>query len=123
MRFFMAFIILLMASAVSAQESTISKQQWLTYMQEKLPAAFCEGKQYFRQCFRVAESECLRVASNATRVCLGSNQDKIPNVLVQPRDGSHWGGIVGECAGNAYEASLLEKRIDSEKCNDVKNWI
>ena len=123
MRYFMVLIVLSMASLAFAQETTISKQAWINGMQEKLPVAFCQEKQYFRQCFTVSEGECLRVASNATRVCLGNKQDQFPDVLVQPKDGSHWGGIVGECAGNAYEAALLEKRINSDKCNDVNNWI
>lgn len=123
MRYFLTLIIISMASLAFAQESTISRQAWINGMQDKLPAAFCQEKQYFRQCFTVTETECLRVASNATTVCLGSKQKEIPDELVQPKDGSHWGGIVGECAGNAYEAALLEKRINSDKCNDVNNWI
>jgi hypothetical protein len=123
MRLFLILIIISAASLAFAEDNTISKEAWLDGMQNKLPAAFCEEKQYFRQCFTVTETECLKVASNATRMCLGSKQDNIPDVLVQPKDGAHWGGIVGECAGNAYETAIIQKRINSDRCNDANNWI
>jgi hypothetical protein len=38
-------------------------------------------------------------------------------------DGRQWGGVVGGCAGEAYEISLINRRIDSDRCNDAKNWM
>jgi len=106
-----------------AQENVVNKQEWIAHMQKALPPAFCEEKQYFRQCFKVTQQECLDTTAAVTRQCINKKENDIPEVLVQPRDGSHWGGIVGECAGDAYEKKLLDRRIDSDRCNDVKNWI
>jgi hypothetical protein len=115
--------LLIVASSAFGQGNTVSSQDWIEGMQDKLPAALCQEKQYFRQCFRITEKECLSVAENATRMCLAGKKNEIPPVLVQPNDGRNWGRIIGECAGDAFETALKNKRIDSDKCNDVKNWI
>lgn len=100
----------------------VPKEAWLNAMSTQLPAAFCSASQYFRQCFTVTAVECEEVAASATRICINANKAKIPSTLVQPKDGSHWGYVIGECAGSAYETSLLKKRVNSEKCRDPKNW-
>jgi len=66
--------------------------------------------------------ECEETALSATRICLRKYGAEIPNVLNQPRDGTHWGRIVGSCVGEAYEMTLMQKRIDNAKCNDISNW-
>ena len=124
MRYLLAAAFILSISALSwAEENIVNKQEWTAHMQKALPNAFCEENQYFRQCFKVTQQECLDAASTITRQCLDKNKDDMPEILVQPRDGSHWGGIVGACAGDAYDARLLDKRISSDKCNDAENWI
>jgi len=50
------------------------------------------------------------------------NRDKIPNTLIQPKDGTHWGTIIGVCAGEAYELALIKKRISNKKCDNGENW-
>ncbi len=100
----------------------VAKEDWLGSMKSALPVAFCQSQQYFRQCFEVTATECEDVAAASTRVCLKQFEDQIPNVLVQPKDGTHWGTKVGECAGKAYEATLSKKRISNSRCNDLNNW-
>lgn len=117
------FCLFVSTLAFSAHAVEVSKSDWIKAMSTALPTAFCNSKQYFRQCFKVTAQECEETAASATRICLSSNKDKIPSTLVQPKDGTHWGTIIGECAGTAYEASLIEKRIDSKKCNNVANWL
>jgi len=107
---------------LSAQAQQVSKKDWMNAMSTALPTAFCNSHQYFRQCFKVSAEECEETAISATRVCLNKNEKAIPNTLSQPKDGSHWGRVVGSCAGEAYEIALLKKRINNEKCNDVNNW-
>jgi hypothetical protein len=125
MRYFLIIVaVVVAASSISwAEDNTIGKQAWIEHMQNALPKAFCEQKQYFRQCFRVSEQECLTTASTVTNMCLNKLKAQFPEVFYQPQDGSNWVGKVGECAGDAYEQSLLDKRINTEYCNDVKNWI
>jgi len=115
--------VLMLFSLSWGQDNTISKKEWIDYMQEALPKAFCDDKQYFRQCFKVMKQECMNTARAATRMCLNSKAAEIPEILVQPRDGSHWSSKVGECAGDAYENAIIDKRINSAKCNDPKNWV
>ena len=91
-------------------------------MSTVLPTVFCQANQYFRQCFDVSQAECKETALSATRVCLQKYKDKIPDTLVQPKDGTYWGRIVGSCAGEAYELTLRKKRIGNQKCNDPNNW-
>lgn len=116
-----AFLFLLPLS-FSIQADQISKQDWISAMSTVLPTAFCDANQYFRQCFKVTAQECEETAASATRICLNKNKDKIPAVLNQPQDGTHWGTIIGGCAGEAYEITLIKKRISNTKCNDPANW-
>ena len=117
------FYVFLALFSLTAQSVEVSKTVWVEAMQSALPAAFCAPDQYFRQCFKVSAKECEATAASTTRACLKNNQNKIPALLKQPSDGQHWGTIIGQCAGAAYEVSLLKKHIDSEKCRDPKHWI
>ena len=114
----MAFIIL----PISAQALEVSKSEWIKGMSTVLPTAFCNSNQYFRQCFSVTAEECEETAASATRICLSKNDENIPDILVQPKDGTLWGTVIGKCAGEAYEITLIKKRLNNEKCNDISNW-
>jgi len=107
---------------LTANAVEVSKSDWYNGMSTALPTAFCNSSQYFRQCFSVSAQECEETAASATRVCLNKNDKDIPSTLVQPKDGTHWGTIIGTCAGEAYEITLSKKRISNTKCNDVSNW-
>jgi len=111
----------LISTFVNAQE--VTKKQWVSGMKTVLPAHFCQQSQYFRQCFDVTVTECEEVAASSTRICLSELDNQIPNVLVQPKDGTYWGTKVGECAGTTYESVLRQKRISNSKCNDISNWL
>jgi hypothetical protein len=113
------FVLLISASANSGE---VSKEVWINSMSTALPNAFCQPDQYFRQCFDVSQAECEETAMSATKMCLQKYKDKIPNTLIQPKDGAYWGRIVGSCAGETYETTLLKKRISNKRCNDPNNW-
>jgi hypothetical protein len=100
----------------------IAKQDWIEALRTALPGGFCAPEEYFRQCFTVTEDECLSAARLATKSCLAELEDKIPAKLVQPEDGTEWGGKVGSCAGMAFERQLTKKRKNTKKCNDASNW-
>ena len=100
----------------------ISKDMWIVQMKTVLPQHFCSSEQYFRQCFNVQESQCKMVAADTTNACLKQYEGRIPAILKQPADGTHWGQQVGMCAGNAYEVALLKQKINSAKCNNPNNW-
>lgn len=114
---------LLLLSSFSVHAQEVAKERWMEAMTTALPMAFCNSAQYFRQCFEVTAPECEETAISATRVCLLKYQQDIPPTLMQPRDGTHWGQILGKCAGEAYETSLINKRISSDKCNNPGNWM
>ena len=82
-----------------------------------LPVAFCAPAQYFRQCFSVSAVECEETSASAVRVCLAKYDADIPALLVQPKDGTRAGQIVGECAGNAYEVDRKSTRLNSSHRN------
>jgi hypothetical protein len=96
-----------------------SKKRWISEMSEKLPGELCKEGTYFRECFRVDRAECEKVAQRTTDKCLEQYRSQIPRILKQPRDGRHWGGKVGACAGTAYEKQLLHKRHITPKCAQV----
>jgi len=60
--------------------------------------------------------------SSAARVCLKKYKSEIPELLNQPKDGTRWGVIIGECAGNSFEIGLLKKKIDSDECKNSDKW-
>jgi hypothetical protein len=91
-------------------------------MTTTLPVVFCNANSYFRQCFAVTIQECEKTSASATRVCLNKNKNKMPNILHQPEDGTYWGKIIGKCAGEAYEISLIDKRINNNECDNLDNW-
>ena len=110
--------LLLLASSVYAE---VSRDAWIESMKTALPTAFCQSHQYFRQCFQVTQQECVDTASAAALSCLERNKSQMPAVFTR-EDGRQWGGVVGGCAGSAYELTLSKKRISSDLCNDENNW-
>ena len=122
MRWGILLVIFVLLVSASAHSQEVAKDVWIDKMSTVLPTAFCQTDQYFRQCFDVSQIECEETAISATRICLQKYKDKIPDVLVQPKDGSYWGRIIGSCAGEAYEMTLQKKRISNKKCNDPSNW-
>jgi len=115
-------ILFLAFFAGPANSAEVSKQSWISGMRTLLPNYFCKDGSYFRECFEVAKSECLDVATKETAVCLEKTADQIPDVLLQPGDGAKWGATVGGCTGKAYEIRLLSLRISSKRCNNLDNW-
>lgn len=110
------------ASPFSAHSVEVSKTEWVDSMSTILPAALCKSNQFFRQCYSVSAQKCEETAASATRVCLNKYINKIPNTLVQPKDGTYWGTIVGQCAGNTYGTLLNKKYIKNKKCSNLSNW-
>ena len=106
----------------SAHSVEVSKTEWVEAMSTVLPAALCKSNQFFRQCFRVSAHDCEETAASATKACLNKYTNKIPSTLVQPRDGTYWGTIVGQCAGSRYGTLLETKYIKNKKCSNPNNW-
>ena len=114
------FCLITLTSSVSSNE--VTKDDWVNSMATVLPTVFCNSSQYFRQCFSITEQECEETAASTTRICINKSIDKIPEILKQPKDGTHWGTIIGSCAGKAFEMSLIKKLINSTKCKNPANW-
>jgi len=109
--------------SMPTQAETVDKKTWVDAMETALPAYFCKSDSYFRQCFSVSASQCEETASSVTRLCLAKSSAEIPDLLVQPTDGSHWGREVGRCAGIAYEAALIQNKVKSNLCANAENWL
>jgi hypothetical protein len=116
------FGVFLFCIVSTANAGEVSKEVWMNAMSTVLPTAFCQAKQYFRQCFEVTQTECEETASSATRICLDKYKQEIPDVLNQPSDGNYWGRIIGTCAGGAYAMTFQKRLISSEQCNNLANW-
>ncbi|MEJ2097974.1 MAG: hypothetical protein P8Y38_12795 [Deltaproteobacteria bacterium] len=119
---FVLMTAVLVCLAVNAGAAEVEKEVWIDAMSTALPTAFCQSEQFFRQCFDVTQIECEQTAASATRICLEKYKDQIPAVLNQPKDGSHWGRIIGKCAGEAYGIALQKKFKNNLKCKDPSNW-
>jgi hypothetical protein len=112
----------LAAIPLLAFAQTAGKKEWMAHVANGMPAAFCAPQAYFRQCFSVTAQECESAAATATRNCLDKHGADIPGTLAMPRDGQHWGGVVGKCAGTGTEMAMVKKRISNAKCNDPRQW-
>lgn len=112
----------LVALPLLAFAQTAGKKEWMDYVAKGMPEAFCTPQAYFRQCFSVTAQECESAATTATRTCLDKHGGDIPGTLTMPRDGQHWGGVIGKCAGTSTEMAMLKKRISNAKCNDPRQW-
>ena len=119
---FVLLITLFIGLVINANANEVSKEAWINSMSTILPTAFCQSKQFFRQCYEVTQAECEETAASATRICLGKYKEQIPDVLNQPKDGIYWGKIIGRCAGKAYSITLQEKFKKTKECNDPANW-
>lgn len=115
-------LVLLTTFAIQSHAIEVTKQSWLTSMETALPTVFCGSSMYFRQCFSVSAQQCEEAAVSATRICLKRNAANIPNILIQPQDGTHWGTVIGTCAGQSYEIALMKQKVSNTKCNDITNW-
>ncbi len=123
MKYGISMLILVVAGmSATANANEVAKDKWLDGMSTALPTAFCNSDQYFRKCFKISQQQCIETATSATQVCLNKYSKDIPKTLIQPKDGTHWGTLVGRCAGEAFEVSLLKKRIHNENCDNVENW-
>ncbi|VAW69574.1 hypothetical protein MNBD_GAMMA09-2529 [hydrothermal vent metagenome] len=107
---------------LSGNAVDINKSDWVNNMSTALPSVFCSSRQYFRQCYDVTSQECQSTTISVTEICINNNIRNIPDVIIQPKDSTYWGTIIGQCAGKAYQLTLVSKRINSEKCNNSKNW-
>jgi len=115
-------LILLFMSACAHSSEEVKRDAWMNKMSATLPSVFCLGGQFFRECFEVSRGECEQAAAFAVRACLQKYKDQIPKVLIQPKDGGHWGKIIDDCTVQACEKNLQKKRINNTKCNDPNNW-
>jgi len=105
-----------------ATSETDAANKWIEGMTALLPNLFCKEGSYFRECFKVNAQECETEATRATRACLQSKDAEIRANLKIDK-GKTSGQKLGECAGDSYELSLKDKRIDNPKCNDPSKWM
>ncbi|MEI7968693.1 MAG: hypothetical protein WCJ69_06875 [Betaproteobacteria bacterium] len=117
------FVLLaVLAAPHSVRAADVDRTEWMRGMEAALPEFFCQPRQYFRQCFRVSDADCRKLAASTARTCLERYRPDLPPRLAQPADGIRWGNAVGSCAGTAYEKALSSRRVSSAKCNDPAQW-
>lgn len=103
----------------------VQKGAWVESFKTGFSSFICRKGQFFRECFAISEDECLQEALRATKVCLADKEGQIPAALNQPQDGTHWGSVVGSCAGSAFEVTLTArgKKKKSAECADPNKWV
>ena len=100
----------------------VKKESWVTQMEILFPVHLCQEDQYFRACFRVTEAQCSETMTKLLVSCLEQYSEQIPEMLKQPEDGTEWSGVLGTCAGSAYDIERSLDKISSAKCNDSSAW-
>ncbi len=123
----MMLFVLSNTAPLFSQENKLA-QSWVEGMKQEFPKALCKDAIYFRQCFKITETECKTQALQSFEKCLIPTQTELykkfgaTGTKDLAAEGAFWGGKLGECSGIDFEKSLLTKRINSDKCNDPKNW-
>lgn len=111
--------LLLTSHPLFAGEIIVSRSEFIEQMKTVLPHSLCAENLIFRECFKVTEDECIREALRATKTCLMSMENEMPEKLRQPQDGVKWGEKIGTCIGNNYVIRLKDKQVNSKKCDQL----
>lgn len=104
------------AEDMAADDTQISKAEWLSGMAAAIPTELCKDDSSFRECFKIEKAECEKSVASAAQPCLDKIKGELPESLHQPADGEKWGLKVGECVGEGFFTANLSKMVDSEKC-------
>ena len=78
--------------------NSLPKSYWLKEVSKKFPTVFCQMETFNE------EEKCLIYIKSFTKVCIEYNEEFIPDMLNQPKDGRKWGGILGRCVGKLYDS-------------------
>jgi hypothetical protein len=103
-------------------ENEVDRDVWSNHMETNLPSLLCVDESYFRSCFEIDESACLATVAEHTRGCLDRFEADIPERVAIGNESVIWGQAVGSCAGTQSELALLDKRLNTPKCNDPAQW-
>jgi len=92
-------------------------------MLKAIPEKFCAPKMYFSSCFRLSNKDCKYFVLHSEQMCIDRYNSDIPKILNR-RIGMKWGGIIGHCTGALFDVALTKgnKKINNEKCSDIKYW-
>ena len=112
--------VLLLSTHSYSQE--VSKDKWLEYMKEAVPATFCQAEQYFRQCFDIDGSGCIETARMAVDSCIAKEEMNLPDSL-NAVTGERWGNIIGSCAGGMYEQMRHGDKRINPKCSNPALFV
>lgn len=104
-------------------EVRVSKAMWLEQVTTALPAMLCTDGNYFRTCFDVTLENCVSTGTAATASCVAKIAPEIPNSLILPREGTHWGTMIGRCTGTVLEANITPHRVESDACTTILEEI
>ena len=120
----LSLILLTTSLALSApRHKRVKRADWVAMMRRGLPDAFCKDGTYFRECFHITEAACRKTAEKVANRCVAKYEPKLPKVLELPKDGRHWGGKIGGCAGDAMDTINAPKKRKTKKCNDLDYWV
>lgn len=117
-------IILLLATFLLTTNShgQTPKKSWMEFMRANLAIEFCKDGSYFRQCFNINKTQCLKTAKKVVSMCLDMHSSSFPATFDQA-SGSEYGRNVGACSGTEYENELVSKKFKNKQiCYDAKHW-
>ena len=77
------------------------------------PGAFCQS--FGSACFDISQGECEKHAISYLRKCIDDLDNQIPSIVPSNKVG-YWGGVLGGCTGNLYQASHRKNIAITERC-------
>lgn len=100
------------------------RAQFLASWTTLVADGFCRDGMYFRECFRVTQSECIDLSTRSAQNCISAHLASIPDPIAAGQ-AEGIGRTLGECAGTSYEQALAVqgKRKSDPLCNDPSHWV
>lgn len=122
------FLLLLIAPHLHAEDpkpplaplpQSVSKQQWLAYVQSALPDTLCKDDQFFIKCFETTRKECVDFTTELVRACLNNITLGLPDQIDKEK-GIHWGQLVARCSYDLYDKFMDKKKKPGPECMITK---
>lgn len=103
-------------AAVAEEAQSISKADWIKEMTSGLPKEVCKPGTFFTDCFGQTSAECETNIATEVSACATKLSGQMPETFTTVAESEKLGGLLGECAGEAFTTKHMDKVVDSDKC-------
>ncbi len=110
LRLFILVVFLFTSLTARADDSTLTREEWLRRVRKELKNSLCEPGHYLRTCTDVDPNNCLQNVEHAADLCVA--KINFPAKLDPLDDGLTFGGRLGSCVGDRLN-KFIKRRKDT----------